>query len=422
MISLRLFLLLLVTLGCRAWGDDQPPVLLGAAIAAALGVPLGFGLLFKASAIGLLASLDGSGHKVCWQRLHKIRHRVEVGWVMTLPAALLATGWGAWLNAFELAGVPQSLTLLGWFLPSLLFIVLVEWTAAQFDALGNVSGGETLSWGERWLARLRLGELASMLTCLAPILLIALLTDLAELCLGERLTSVQIACATLASLTIVLLFFPLWLGNWMGVRRLPAGPLRERIEHLQQVVGIHGLEPMLLPSRGCWAGAAIVGWFPRFRKLWLGDALIERLSERQLDMVILHELAHVSRRHFYWRASPILWALAAVGLCCAIWPEGEPWEAGRNMTASLLAGLILLLGLGSMARACELDADRTACLLAERVSPWASGNRPLAAMELGGALSALLQDAPAGAGRSWLHPSLARRLAELHPRRIRCNC
>ena len=42
---------------------------------------------------------------------------------------------------------------------------------------------------------------------------------------------------------------------------------------------------MWVASEGRWAGAAVVGWLPGFRQLWLGDALVEQLSDEEVDRV-----------------------------------------------------------------------------------------------------------------------------------------
>lgn len=431
MISLRLFLLVLVTLACRELAGEVPLVLPLAATISAIAFSLGFGLLLKAAAIRLLAStghrcMSGQVHaQACWQRFSHWRSCVETAWVMALPAALLATGWGQCLNAFQLAGLPVSVALLGWFLPSFMLIALIEMTAAQFDDYCRVqlaahatasapdAGAPDRGCWADWKMRMRLGDTASLLTCIVPVFLIAALTDLARSILGEALSPPAVLVATFVALAIIVLALPWWLARWMGVVPFPAGHLREHINELTVKLRMRAIEPMWVASEGRWPGAAIVGWLPRFRKLWIGDALVEQLSSRQLDMVIMHELAHVARKHFMWRMMPIAWAVALVALILTVWPLNEHNAHARTLVSSLLASSVLLVGIGWMAHRCELDADRAACTLAETALTWARENPGSAAREMSTALQTLLSHSPKSSRATWLHPSLAGRLRNL---------
>lgn len=427
MISLRLMLLVLVTLGCRELTDGNAEIAPLLASLAVLGVSLGFGLLFKASAVHVLAGSELPLQRTSWERCGRARQYVERGWIAVLPLALLATGWGAALNALEQQGLPQAIALLGWFLPSLFLIVMLELTAAQIDQLcehpgpaaGEAAGEGDVdcpSWRREWLLRLRLGEMASLVTCIAPVLVIVLLTDIVRYFAYDVWATRLVLAATLAALLSVVLFLPVWLGRWMGVVNLPEGELRRRVAGQTRGLKIRGLQPKLLPSRGRWPGAAVVGWFPRFRQLWLGDALIDRLSPRQLDMVVMHELAHVTRRHFLWRLFPVIWAAGIVGLFGAVWPSDPAWEIAGTLASSIVASVVMLTGLGAMAHMCELDADRSACALACQVCAWAQDDCAAPARELSDALTCLMGGSSYTSAATWLHPNLQQRLRNLSPR------
>ena len=255
--------------------------------------------------------------------------------------------------------------------------------------------------------------MASLVTCIAPVLVIAALTDVVRGLAYDVWATRLIVVATIVALVSVVLFLPVWLGRWMGVVSLPAGELCERLRAQMQGLGIRGVRPKLLPSRGRWPGAAIVGWFPQFRQLWLGDALIARLSPQQLDMVIMHELAHVKRRHYLWRISPVVWAAGVVGLFGACWPADPAWQTVGTIASSILASVVMLFGLGAMAQACELDADRSACTLARKVCPWAQVEQAAPSRELSRALTCLLAGSAASERATWLHPNLQQRLKNL---------
>lgn len=426
MVSLRIFSLVMVTLGCRELAADEVPELWLAPWLSSSGVVLGFGLLFKFSVLNILAgntAQDGmvgiigvSGREWSCRRMHRVRNRVELAWIAALPAALLSTGLGQNLNALENAGMSQAIVMLAWFLPTMAFVLLLELTAAQFDELTTPDSAPAagLSWAAHLRLRLRLGDFASLLTCVLPVAVIGLGADIADQFVTTQAAYAALATATLVALVGMLLSFPSLLSRWMGTKALPEQPLRERIEGMSRKLGLQDVDIQIVPSHGRWVGAAIVGWIPGFRKLWLGDALIERLTEHQLDMVVMHELAHVDRKHCWWRALPLLWAAASVGLLWLLWPMVAESEPVRNLVAAVVASVVLLMGMGRTARACELDADRHACTLAERVCGWANGQPSVAAAQLGSALATLVDDFSTPDRATWLHPSLRQRLTNLN--------
>jgi Zn-dependent protease with chaperone function len=188
------------------------------------------------------------------------------------------------------------------------------------------------------------------------------------------------------------------------------------VEELMRGVGISKLDLREVSSQGQWTGAAVVGWLPATRQLWLGDGLLEKLSSQELDMVLLHELAHIQCGHHWRRVFPVGVALG-FGVCgfasCGFWlPEVSTWLA--PIFAMLICICTLVVGLGVTSRECELEADRVACRTAAACCEWSGGHQQSAALSLGSALIKLT-----GPGnrsfrqRNWLHPSLRERLSGL---------
>lgn len=461
MISPRVFILILTTLLCCEVAGTQPEKELSTALLSIGGIALGFGLLAKALALAELRTVGniviqagrygsgGSGARdieAAFERFARKRRLVEILWCMTLPATLVLTGWAAALNHWESIGVPSLLVKLGLFLPTGLALILFELTTAQFEEIvgddidsnsldtfhnkgseqrqswneGATSQRARPSWQEHFLTRLRLGDFSSFLTCVGPVLAIAGFSDLGDLAGSNGLsTPAVVAFAVLGTFTFLCLY-PGLLTRWVGAARLcesnDAFGLFHRLSLFSERLNIRGTGTHIIPSDGRWAGAAIVGWFPRCRKLWLGDALLEHLSAREIDMVIMHEFAHVLRKHFLWRIFPAIWALgvAAVVWMVVLTVGGEAaGPAVTQLASALLSCVTLFVGLGVMARATELDADRQACWLAVKACDWADSPAD-AAGELHAALSKLLGDREQTAKASWMHPSLAARLEQLH--------
>lgn len=444
MISFRLFALILVTLVCREVAQAATPNALGTALLATGGLTLGFGLLHKTLSLSILMRCIGptpvsgstalsastlsdsfyAAHES--QALHsasRLRSILESLWVAALPATLLLTGWGSWLKTFDAGGAMHTLTLLGWFLPSLSLLLLLELTAAQFEQIAcqPEPSAPPTSWQQLWLLRLRLGELPGLATCLVPVFIVATLADLSRVLVGEgNDSSLLLAGLCSLSIAVFLALLPNLLAKWMGAERCQDAALAVRVADFKQRLKLGRIDFRTLAKSRRWHGAAIVGWFPGFRQLWIGEGLLSKLSEREVDMVIMHELAHVSRNHFSWRLLPILAAGCVLGVSFAIpsmLPLAEGWEPLALQWAKIggvaASTLCLLLGVSIIARRCELDADSQACELASRACPWASQAPQRAAQSLGSALTTLIGDDPDTARATWLHPSLIRRLENL---------
>ncbi len=297
----------------------------------------------------------------------------------------------------------------------------------QYPKANSKTEKSVRSLSKVFATRLRLGSTSSVSACLLPVLIIAIVSDTLRLLDVNWTESVQSTVASLAGLAIVALFMPQWMGAWMGVKSLPNGPLRDRVLHYSRALRVR-CRPMLVQSEGRWAGAAVVGWFPGNRQLWLGDGLLDQLSDEEVDMVVMHELAHLARWHFAWRMLPVVLASILGVSAMAIAASGEgamgsvliehegPTKLVCQMIGMGLAACVMLFGLSYMSRACELDADRYACELGTKSCIWAAGQREEAATRLAEALMILHRKSPEEDRPTWLHPSLGQRLANLSAR------
>lgn len=413
MVSFRYFMLVLLTIGCRELVAEQSGFHNPYAVPLLVVLLLFVSLFVKIAALKAVHGATLSGVRFDWlarELFYASRLQVERWWCYGSPIVLLLIGWIKGTCTLEKSGWPQSLTLVFCFAPTLLFLLIVEMIASQVDRVGRNKLNSSML--RTWLTRIRLGEVGGVLTCLAPVVLLASISDLSRLfaaSLGVDPSLVSSACTALIIVLFVLLF-PAALTAWSAGTRL-SDPLGSRVQQLVSQAKIRGLQAVLIGSSGRWAGAALVGWIPGFRRLWLGDGLVELLSAKELDMVVLHELSHVTRYHFLWRLMPVVWA-AASGM--SVWLIGDCLTLGDTLPFKLLAGLVsagvMVVGLGYLAKRCEFDADWTACELAMITTDWADRQSP--AEVLSSALSKLLEGNSA-AEVSWLHPSLAQRLASL---------
>lgn len=218
----------------------------------------------------------------------------------------------------------------------------------------------------------------------------------------------------LFSLLMILFLFPLMLCWIWPTAPLAAGPLRQRLEQAIKRTRIRVREILVWRTSDSLVNAAVVGFAGVFRYILLTDALLDRMSDEEIEAVLLHEAAHVRRRHLPVRMGLIsfplvMWAIAAAMLMqdqAGALTELHGWMQ-RSLWASMLAPLVacgyFVASLGWISRLLEFDADL-----------WASGQP-----EIEGAHIRYVQmlERLAEAGgvrrdrRGWLHPSIDERIA-----------
>jgi Zn-dependent protease with chaperone function len=153
----------------------------------------------------------------------------------------------------------------------------------------------------------------------------------------------------------------------------------------------------------------VAGFVPSIRSLLLSDRLLDELPQDQIAMVVLHEAAHLRRKHVPIRMLSVLPAWAAGAALTKIAGENE-WA----MILGSIAGILLtLMILRIVAYRTEYDADVQACRLAVEIAPNVDrvpGTYEEAADALSAALLRVTFDQPAGRKATWLHPGVTDRI------------
>jgi Zn-dependent protease with chaperone function len=95
---------------------------------------------------------------------------------------------------------------------------------------------------------------------------------------------------------LVVAFPPLVRSLW-GCTPLPPGPLKDRLQAFCRTQGFHSDIYFWPLFEGQVLTAGIMGIVPKLRYLMITPALLETLTEEELDSVLAHEIGHVKHLH-----------------------------------------------------------------------------------------------------------------------------
>ncbi len=130
---------------------------------------------------------------------------------------------------------------------------------------------------------------------------------------------------------------------------------------------------------------AYVSGFGRTRRVVVYDTLLERADERQLALVVAHELGHRRDRHVL--KGTLLGAAGAVGATMAVWSAlGDSAAEPRKLPVAFLVGLGLEVVAGGpgawLSRRWERAADRCSLELTRDREAFETAHRELARANL----------------------------------------
>jgi Zn-dependent protease with chaperone function len=188
---------------------------------------------------------------------------------------------------------------------------------------------------------------------------------------------------------------------------LSSGALRDRLFEFAHRSGVRLRELYVVPMRReRMANAFAVS----NGVVMVGDELLDRMSRREVDAVLAHEISHLEHQH------PVRIMLAAMGACVPVTVVAMTLQLPCAVPAGFVAAWLSYL---FVARRCEFSADAGAAALTGDAEALISGLGRLAR----------LNDMPLAWGRGWgwlvTHPTtearclVAGRRAGLAPERVR---
>jgi len=100
-----------------------------------------------------------------------------------------------------------------------------------------------------------------------------------------------------AVMLVIIWFLPAFAARVLRLRPLPAGPLRDRLEHAAKRIGLRYREMMMWPTGGRMPNAFVVGLSGHTRRIVFTDRLLDELPADELLAVFFHEAGHAKRHH-----------------------------------------------------------------------------------------------------------------------------
>ncbi|NLX94862.1 MAG: M48 family metalloprotease [Rhodopirellula sp.] len=242
--------------------------------------------------------------------------------------------------------------------------------AAHVSAAGEaVLDAPLCSRGEYLVLHLRhyLGVL------LLPLLGMLAVQDVARLVAPDILDGPYAVAVYLPPLVIVFAAFPSLLRRTWETSPLETGALRDRLEEASARFGFRVKEILVWRTGDMIVNAAVAGFLPGLRYVFLSDALLRKLDSDEIEAVFGHEVGHVKHRHLMLRMLAMLIPLCLWFLIQTACPEAtgrmETMLAGGafgGQTPTRLAilcglGLYVLVVFGAYSRVLETQADLFGC-------------------------------------------------------------
>lgn len=360
----------------------------------------------------------------CWQQLQRGRKLLLALGGLYAVVAMFVVSWP------QVVRVEWGLAH-GWLIDEVLIFLplllpIVSWCAAYFDvevALAKLGVVET---NARTRGAFVVGALRESLAVeLLPAALVLAVQDTIDLLPESSALRPWTAGLHAASLVGLMFAYPALLRRLWPTRPLPDGPLRARLEAAARRAGVRVRHLLVWHAGQDTLNAAVIGLFPGQRVVLLSDALLTRLHEDEVEAAFLHELAHVARRHLWWRLATLLPLAIVWGLSQTVWREpldaAGSWLASHQVSAVWQAAILIPCAvllyiapiMGWLSRACEYDADRWACRLASGDGRLGVPNEETVACFVRMLAKLAIFGGVDPRRREWLHPSLDQRVRSL---------
>jgi STE24 endopeptidase len=233
-------------------------------------------------------------------------------------------------------------------------------------------------------------------------------------------------------LATAFLSMPILLRLFLGLKPLPAGRLRERLENTARRLRFGYSNVLVWHTRNLFANAMVTGFIPWLRYIVLTDRLIDELTPDEVEAVFGHEVGHIKHHHLFFY---LAFFLTSFILLTLFWEQLKGWIRLDDVVAALGAvpsfdsedfkdtlktlssfvklGLLAaytLLFFGFISRRCERQAD----LFGART---VSTDVFISALEKVADINGIPRRRSGNWLLSWQHPTIAQRVEFLQQMR-----
>ncbi|MSQ93757.1 MAG: hypothetical protein EXR98_04285 [Gemmataceae bacterium] len=377
-----------------------------------------------------------------WRRYHFI------SLLVAYMALLYLLGWGSVLTETWINGTPWltdlekqqlfegrdvALTIPGKEISLLVpFLVALVLSWERFY-LVEKTAYELVHDADRYLSRrtyLVLQIRHQMLLVMPPILLLLLQQILFTLFPNWNRDSYLPALIATALMGATFVSMPILLRLLLGLKPLPPGPLRDRLENTARRLGIGYSNVLVWNTRNLLANALVTGFVPWVRYIVLTDRLIEELTPDEIEAVFGHEVGHIKHHHLFFYLAFFVTSYIFLGMFWEVvkwWITQEEvrssvsdiWEMLKTLSSFGKVGLLAsytMLAFGFISRRCEQQADLFS-------AGTVSSDAFISALEKVAYINGIPRDRAGNWLLSWQHPTIAQRVHFLeemrdHPTRI----
>jgi STE24 endopeptidase len=244
----------------------------------------------------------------------------------------------------------------------------------------------------------------------------------------------------IASVLTVFAAMPWIVRLVLGLKPLPDGPLRRRLEASARRLRFRYSNLLVWNTRNGMANAMVVGILPWVRYVVFTDRLLEDFTAEEIEAVFGHEVGHIRHHHMFYYFSFLTASVIVLGWLItdviglfkgAPVPRGQPDRQAECIATVSLVGVLLayiFVVFGYLSRRCERQADVFGCRAVSCSSPNCRGHEDgealhhtgiglcptgiqvfIRALEKVAFVNGISRDRP-GFLQSWQHASIGRRV------------
>ncbi len=221
----------------------------------------------------------------------------------------------------------------------------------------------------------------------------------------------------------------------LGLKPLPPGPLRTRLETVAKRLRFRCSNILVWNTRNGMGNAMVIGIVPWIRYVVFTDRLLEDFTPEEVEAVLGHEIGHIRHHHMLYYLGFLTGSVFVLGWLNYLFRDN--WknllDAGNHQYLADMPLVVVLLGyiflvFGFLSRRCERQADVFGCRTVSCPHPDCRGHEGLLdpalcgrglcptgistfirALEKVALVNGISRDRP-GFLQSWQHSTIARRV------------